>query len=319
MQIKLPRVNSGFFLYLIFSISVYSYIYMETVNIGIYSFDYFIGWGRLFPADIGFYSESPVNIDNWNRNTLVLWIINSIDSTQLFCSTFIIMQAMIYNIYRLIYKNKLFLIFIIILNLNIFSLYPNKEYYSIISIGFFIIYIYNTCKLNLLLSLAAAAIARPEMTLLIIFSTLTINYKYKKYIFIILLIFISIFYKNLPGFENYEIVMIVGDNKNIGLAYFFNELSKDYSIYFILFPLKILMAIWESGIYYSLLLIWFTLYILKNYHDDEVLKKLIYFMFLFLLYASYPAFIHFRYISPAILALLVIAFQVRYISKAKLL
>lgn len=317
MQIKLPRVNSGFFLYLIFSISLYSYIFMETLKMGIYTFDDLIGWGRLFPTDIIFYNNTIMDFNLWDRNTLVLWVINSADIVWIYSISFMIMQVIFFKIYKFINGNNLFLVLIILLNLNLFSVYPNKDFYSIISIGFFVVYIYNENRFYLWLSMFTAFISRPEMLLIMYFCALTMNFKCKKYIFLSILITISFFYADLPGYESYEAVLINGRSENsFNIAELINNLSKDYYLYWLIFPFKLILTLRDAGFYYFMIVLLLIINSLqyKIYFDEKV-EKLIYLLSIFMLYSTYPSFIHFRYVSPGLLVLLVIFFQIRMSQK----
>ena len=279
------------------------YLYFETIGRGKFSIDYdFFGILRGFPSDTDVYLQvADENTTEYHRNLgpgLVIRFFNH-NYFFIFVCQFLIFQYLIYRLYK-INKSKIFLILLSLPILSISSIFPNKEFYTIICLCMLIIFCINKRFSWLLLSIIPAIISRPEMAFfVIIFTVLLISKKYFSFIFLIILAALSIFYKNIYRMDDYRFVLERGVKSTESIALLIDDFSRNHLPYIFLLPFKILASIADGGsvniILFSALL-FIQIFINKN-------KSVLMLLLIFLLFSTLPSFPHFRYMLPSYIIL----------------
>ncbi len=291
--------NKNYSIYLFISIIIYIICFEYSIDSGNFSLsnDYY-GILRGFPADTGVYLSLSMieTFDAYHRNigpTLVLYLFNE-NLFSIFIIQFMIYQLFIYKLYK-INKSVLFLMLSLLPILSLTTLFPNKELYTIYVYASLILYLTNKKIIWILLAIIIAFFARYELIyFIILFIIFLIFKKYFNYILIILFLSISFYYKDVSRMDEYRLVLESGVNHENSIALFIDNLCRDYYMYFIMWPFKIMNSIIDGGYFNLITFSLLLLIVFKNYSNKSINILFI----LALLYGTIVSFPHFRYILP---------------------
>ncbi|QWC95531.1 hypothetical protein G6733_01810 [Polynucleobacter paneuropaeus] len=293
--------------YLVLSAIICLYLFFETIGRGNFSIDNdFFGIFKGFPSDADVYLRVADEITTeYHRNLGPGLVIRFFDHNYflIFICQFSIFQYLIYRIYK-INNSKLFLLLSSLPILSISTIFPNKEFYTIICLCMLIIFCINKHITWLLLSVIPAIISRPEMAFFVfIFAALYISRKYFIYIFFIIIAGISLLYENIYRMDDYRFVLERGVISTESIALLLDDFSRNYYSYIFIFPFKILASIFDGGwinIVMFNILLFIVIYKGRN-------KSVIILLVFYLLYSTLPSFPHFRYILPSYIILFFLA------------
>jgi hypothetical protein len=296
--------RSIFLFYIILSFIYCLTIYLFTIYNNVFSISNdFYGLFRGFPADAEYYLNQAVfEIEEYNRNVGPILILKFFNSNYLiiFIAQFIIYQLLVMKLYFLNnIKSKT--IYLSIPLLSISTIFVNKEIYTIYSMLSLVIFCITKRNIWVLIAFLTGFFSRPEFILLLVLFCFI--YKFKKYykiIFIIIFILVTLFYSDFNRMDEYRSVLERGQKGTLSISLITDNFIRNYYSYIIMFPLKIILAIYDGGIFniitFSFLLV---IYFLKR---RFVCINII--LLLMLIYGTFASFPHFRYIYPVYALLL---------------
>lgn len=291
--------NKNYLIYLSLSIIFYCFLYDYSIGSGVLTIDNdYYGILRGFPSDTNTYLSVAINesFDTYHRNIgpgFVLYIFDQ-NLFLIFFTQFIFYQFFIYKLYK-INKSSLFLFFSFLPILTLSTLFPNKDLYTILFYACLILYSVDRKNLWIIVAIILTFFSRPELiAFLVLFIILSIKKKYFYYVILILIFLISIIYQDIYRMDEYRLVLERGVSLENSIALLIDNLSRDYYIYFIIWPLKILASIIDGNFFNIALFSSLLLVAFKNYKINENYILLI----LALLYGTITSFPHFRYILP---------------------
>lgn len=308
MYKKKISINKYYLSYLFLSLALYILIYRNTIGLGSLSLDDdYYGLLRGFPSDIGEYLSifSQSTFDGYHRNigpTALLYIFN-LNLFLIFIIQFIIYQIFIYKLFK-INKSLLFLALCLLPMLSLSTLFPNKELYTILFYASLILFSTYKKFIYIITSIIFIFFARPELIVILVLFIVINNNKYIfKYIFLFLILLISIFYEDFYRMDDYRLVLERGVSLENSIALLLDNLSREYSIYFLIFPLKIVASIIDGNFFNIIIFLLLLIYALKKFKINSIYILLV----LTLLYGTIVSFPHFRYLLPTYIVLFHIA------------
>ena len=254
----------------------------------------------LLPADVGFFISAAENIREnlYYRNLPLLLLINTITNIPiLFYFGFSIYILLSYAAYVNKCVNYFYLILVATPNALVAMVFPSKEMFIILSFMSVVIYSDKGLKKYLVFAMVFAIFSRIEFIFILfvyIFLHKQKKSMYSTIFMLIVLLSLTLFYGNVFRGDEYREVFLRGLTNNESIPYIIDLLARDYFLYPVILPIKLIASISDGGVFNQLFFpLMFFLALARGINSRELIFILIY-----IIYATYPSFPHFRYLAP---------------------
>lgn len=301
LALKIQKSSIHFLCYLILAFLTCYLMYADFVASDLRAIPYDpFGLFRAFPTDSQTYYNFAAGIEqgDFYRNRAIVGLIRIFNFN--FIAIFLFQFLMFAVLVFFLLKNKLItplFLYLSIPLLTISAIFPNKDFYTICSLISLVLWNHKRQWGWLCLALVFASVARLELLFVVLFFFAVVHFRFNHKLAIVsILLVISMFYEGLYRVEDYRFVLESGlDCCDFSGAKFLDDLARLYNIYIVVFPFKVIAAIKDGGA--VALMVFLPLLILAFMVPKRTALKFL--LILFLLYSTFPAFPHFRYIIPA--------------------